>query len=208
MKKFPWIFLRLVSLSSIQLRVTAESLKVIARVQPSRLSSDGRASITPPPLVQNQYLRERAALATCGYVSGNPGMWHKNLTELPEVILTHQIALPLTCPRDYSCTSTIMIDAAWACCNQIECAGAYQTCINYGDDLCPGLESSECSNIYVSYLSWYVFFMIISFTASNTNHGSTALRLHRLVEHTLVLEALTIQIYAIPGLVAQGAIIF
>ena len=62
-------------------------------------------------------------------------------------------ASPLTCQSGYSCTS---IYIGWACCDEIQCAGDYRACADYGDNMCPGLDASECSNIYTSILSWSV----------------------------------------------------
>jgi len=42
----------------------------LATLPPSSVTP---ALITPPPQVHHQALIARAALATCGYVSGNPG---------------------------------------------------------------------------------------------------------------------------------------
>jgi len=43
---------------------------------------------------------------------------------------------------------------AWACCNQIQCVGNYQTCAGFGAGLCEGdLDGAECSSIYTSILS-------------------------------------------------------
>lgn len=118
---------------------------------PSRTLPNALSMITPAPVVRKQNLLERATPETCGYVSGNPG---RILYQSPLLGAKTAAASPLTCPQSYSCTSTMLFAAAWACCNQIQCLGAYRTCANYGDDICMGLEDAVCSGIYTSYLSW------------------------------------------------------
>lgn len=76
------------------------------------------------------------AIATCGYISGNP-------------------ASPLTCPAGYNCISTVQDVVGWACCDAIQCLGNYRTCADFGAGLCGGfaLDGAQCSSIYTSILS-------------------------------------------------------
>lgn len=91
--------------------------------------------ITQAPQLEDHPLFARGDVSTCGFVSGDANS-------------------PLTCPTSYSCTSTVQDLIGWACCNQIQCAGNYRTCVNYGAQLCNGLDNADCSSIYTSILSW------------------------------------------------------
>jgi hypothetical protein len=46
------------------------------------------------------------------------------------------IGLPLTCPDGYNCISTVSLQAAWACCNEIQCLGNWGLCNEYGESGC------------------------------------------------------------------------
>lgn len=91
--------------------------------------------ITQAPRVDVNSLFARGDVSTCGFVSGD-------------------VKSPLTCPTSYSCTSTVQDMIGWACCDQIQCAGNYRICADYGAQLCAGgLDASDCSSIYTSILS-------------------------------------------------------
>lgn len=65
-------------------------------------------------------------------------------------------ALPLTCPSGSSCTAGGFMNTgySWACCDEIQCYGNYEQCVNYGDSLCVGLDDRYCSLIFTSILYW------------------------------------------------------
>lgn len=91
--------------------------------------------ITQAPRLDDHSLFARGDVATCGFVSGDAKS-------------------PLTCPTSYSCTSTVQDLIGWACCDQIQCAGNYYTCVDYGAQLCDDdLGDAACSSIYTSILS-------------------------------------------------------
>ncbi|MCJ1348701.1 hypothetical protein MMC31_006934 [Peltigera leucophlebia] len=91
--------------------------------------------VTPGPEIGSKGIFARANIATCGYISGNA-------------------ASPLTCPESYMCSSTVLYaGAGWGCCDQIQCQGNYNVCVDYGGNLCPNFESQLCKNIYTSILS-------------------------------------------------------
>lgn len=73
----------------------------------------------------------------------------------PQTDMYESVSLesPLTCPTSFSCVSNEQNQLGWACCNQLQCAGNYRTCVNYGAQLCAGL-NPDCSSIYTTILSW------------------------------------------------------
>src|SRR3954471_11415762 len=75
-------------------------------------------------------------------------------THFPTLTNIHPPAYPLTCPSGYNCISTMQALDGWACCNQIQCVGNYQKCVNMGAGLCSNiLDDADCSSIYTSILS-------------------------------------------------------
>lgn len=114
--------------------------------------------ITKAPRVDVNSLFARGDVSTCGFVSGDVSMSPRYSFYLGFPTDMHGplfLESPLTCPTSYSCTSTIQDMIGWACCNQIQCAGNYRICVDYGAQLCAGgLDASDCSSIYTSILSW------------------------------------------------------
>ncbi|PVH93273.1 hypothetical protein DM02DRAFT_241492 [Periconia macrospinosa] len=92
-----------------------------------------KSVITPPPAFHAEVFKR--ALATCGYIRGNT-------------------ASPLTCADGYNCVTTAHRGAVpvFACCNNIECVQDWDTCQEYGQNICGGLPPPSCSSIYGSVL--------------------------------------------------------
>lgn len=116
--------------------------------------------ITQAPGIDDHPLFARGDVSTCGFVSGDASMSPSPHTLSLSVQFRtdmhdpRSLESPLTCPTSYSCTSTIQLMLGWACCDQIQCAGNYYTCVDYGAQLCDGLDAAGCSSIYISILSW------------------------------------------------------
>ncbi|KAF2707709.1 hypothetical protein K504DRAFT_435623 [Pleomassaria siparia CBS 279.74] len=110
--------------------VTETVQNVLFKVTPT--SSRGSVITYPPVLPVNIFKR---SIATCGYVRGNS-------------------VSPLICGNDYNCITSMGIQAAFACCNNIECPDNWGICQDYGQNNCQGsnLDPAVCSSIYGSIL--------------------------------------------------------
>lgn len=138
----------------------AASLSLASKPTQASLNAINLAppQVTPAPEIGSKGIFARANLATCGYVSGNAGEKSKKphvlLLGPPYLTAQHRTASPLTCPESFMCSSTVLYAAGWGCCDQIQCQGNYNVCVDYGGNLCPNLDNQLCKNIYTSILSW------------------------------------------------------
>ena len=115
--------------------------------------------ITQAPRIDDHPIFARGDVSTCGFISGDASMSPSSPSFSPSNFVTNMndsrsTESPLTCPTSYSCTSTVQDLVGWACCDQIQCAGNYRICVDYGAQLCGGLDAADCSSAYTSILSW------------------------------------------------------